>query len=128
MEFLCEREELQSGVSAVEKIVATRSTLPIISNILFEASKSGLKLSANNLEVGIEVGLKANVSREGSVLLPAKTLSGIVNKLPSGPVGFKLAENGTVRISYAQSYFSIHSLPPDEFPTLPKIKGGKNLS
>jgi len=128
MDFICEKKEIQNGVSAVEKIVTTRSTLPIIGNILFEAGKNSIKLSANNLEMGIEIGVKAKVIKEGAVLLPAKTLSGIVNRLPEKPVSFKLGENGIVRIAYDQSHFNIHSLPPDEFPALPKIKEGKNFT
>ncbi|MFA6170073.1 MAG: DNA polymerase III subunit beta [Candidatus Margulisiibacteriota bacterium] len=128
MEFTCEKKDLQSGVSTVEKIVATRSTLPIIGNILFELSKNGLKLSANNLEMGIELNVKANVAKEGSFLLPAKTLSGIVSKLPDTSVNFKVAENKTVKISYENSHFNLHSLPADEFPALPKIKEGKTIT
>lgn len=128
MEFVCEKKDLQSGVSAVEKIVTTRSTLPIIGNILFEASKDGLRISANNLEMGIELGIKAKVNKEGAVLLPAKTLGGIVSKLPELKVGFKLSEKGTIKISYDQSHFNVHTLPPDEFPVLPKVKGGKSFS
>ena len=128
MEFSCEKKELQSGVNTVEKIVATRSTLPIIGNILFEAVKSGLKLSANNLEIGMELNIAAKVEKEGAVLLPAKTLSGLVAKLPEAVVSVKLGENGTVRISYNQSHFTLNSLPPDEFPTLPKVKEGKTIS
>ncbi len=128
MEFNCEKKQLQGGVGAVEKLVSTRSTLPIIGNVLFEAGKNGIKLSANNLEIGMELGIKANVSKEGAVLLPAKTLSGIVSKLPDTSVNFKLSENGTVRIAYDQSNFSLHSLPPDEFPALPKVKEGKSFS
>jgi DNA polymerase-3 subunit beta len=53
MEFTCDKKDLLAGVSSVEKIVTTRSTLPIIGYILFEAQKNELKLSANNLEMGI---------------------------------------------------------------------------
>jgi len=128
MEFICERKELQAGVSTVEKIVATRSTLPIIGNILFEAGKNSVKLSANNLEMGIELTIKAEVEKEGSLLLPAKTLSGIVSKLPEGRISLRLNENRTVRITYDKSHFNLHSLPPDEFPMLPKVKEGKNIT
>jgi len=128
MEFNCDKKELQAGVSTVEKIVATRSTLPIIGNILFEAGKSNVKLSANNLEMGIELTIKAEVEKEGSLLLPAKTLSGIVSKLPEGKIGLKLNENRTVRITYDKSHFNLHSLPPDEFPLLPKVKEGKTIT
>jgi DNA polymerase-3 subunit beta len=68
------------------------------------------------------------VSKEGSISLPAKTLSGIVSKLPETAVSFKLAENGTMKIAYDQSQFNLHSLPPDEFPALPKVKDGKTVS
>jgi DNA polymerase-3 subunit beta len=128
MEFTCEKKQLQAGVAAVERLVSTRSTLPIIGNVLFEAGKNGIKLSANNLEIGMELGIKANVTKEGAVLLPAKTLSGIVSKLPETSVSFKLNENGTVKITYDQSHFNLHSLPPDEFPALPKVKEGKSFA
>ena len=125
MDFVCEKKELQGGVNQVERIVSTRSTLPIIGNILFEAFKNNIKLSANNLEMGITINIPAAVSREGSVLMPAKTLGGIVAKLPDSKIDFKLGENGMVKIAYDQSHFNLHSLPPDEFPLLPKVKDGK---
>lgn len=128
MEFVCEKKEIQSGVQAVDRIVATRSTLPIIGNILFEAATGGVKLSANNLEIGIKLGVNATVVKSGAVLLPAKTLSGIVAKLPETAIGFKLGENGMVKISYNGSHFNIHSLPPDEFPALPTVKEVKSFS
>jgi len=122
MEFVCQKESLQAGVSIVERVVSTRSTLPIISNILFEAKKGSLKISANNLEMGIEYSIPANVTKEGSILIPSKTLAGIVSKLPDAEIGFKLKENNLVNISYKKSKLNIHGLPADEFPQLPKVK------
>lgn len=127
MEFSCPRNELLKGVQIVERIVSTKSTLPIIGNILFEASKSGLTLSANNLETGIEVTIQAKIVKEGTILIPAKTLSGIVSKLPSVDISFKVSEKNMVKISYNDSYFTIHGLPSDEFPSLPKVKEGKTF-
>src|SRR3990167_3573212 len=114
MEFSCSKEELQNGVSIVERIVATRTTLPILGNILFESTKSGLRLSATNLEIGIEILLEANVKSEGALLLPAKTLGAVVSKLPAGEVKFKLSEKGLLRISYGASHFNLHTLPAEE--------------
>ena len=65
MEFACSKEDLFDGVQSVEKIVSTKSTLPIIGNILFETTKSGIKMSANNLEVGMEVAVPAKIKKEG---------------------------------------------------------------
>lgn len=128
MEFTCEKKDIQNGVSLAERIVATRSTLPVIGNILLEADKNGLKLSANNLEIGIELNVRAKVLKGGAVLLPAKTLAGIVSKLPNIKVGFKVSGDGKICISYDQSSFNVHTLPPDEFPLLPKIKEGKSIT
>ena len=127
MEFTCLRDDLQKGVQIVERIVSTRSTLPIIGNILFETSKKGLKLYANNLEVGIELLIEAEIVREGSILVPAKTLAGIVNKLPKGEIKFKLKDRGIVNLSYKKSNFNLHALPADEFPHLPKVKEDKSF-
>ncbi|OGC21489.1 DNA polymerase III subunit beta [candidate division WOR-1 bacterium RIFOXYB2_FULL_42_35] len=128
MEFICERKKLQTGVSAVDRIVATRSTLPIIGNLLFETKKNTLKISANNLEIGIELGLEAKVEKEGAALIPAKTFAGIVSKLPESNISFKLMEKGAMRVSYNNSFFNINILPPDEFPMLPKVKDGKSFN
>lgn len=125
MEFNCNKGDLLEAVSKVEKIVSSKTTLPIIGNILFEAKKGKIKLSANDLEMGVELSFLATVVKEGSILIPAKTLSGIVNKLPEGNISFKVDEKGLVKISYKKSNFNIHGLPADEFPNLPAVKEDK---
>ncbi|MBU0687064.1 MAG: DNA polymerase III subunit beta [Candidatus Margulisbacteria bacterium] len=125
MEFTISKDKLARGVQMVERVVSTKSTLPIIGNVLFEAQKGKLKLSANNLEMGMEVEVPAEVQKEGSILVPAKTLAGIVSKLPNTKISFKVNDRGLVKISYNESHLGIHGLPADEFPTLPKIKENK---
>ncbi|MBI5399702.1 DNA polymerase III subunit beta [Candidatus Saganbacteria bacterium] len=128
MEFTCEKKDLQRGVSAVEKIVTTRSTLPIAGYVLFQADKNGLRFSANNLDLGVDLGIAAKIIKEGSVLIPAKTLSGIVSRLPETKIAFKLTEKGTMMISFGQSNFNVNTLPADEFPSLSQVKDGKKLT
>ena len=128
MEFSCSKDDIFNGVQTVERIVSTKSTLPIIGNILFETTKSGIKMSANNLEVGMEVNIPAKIKKEGSVLIPAKTIGGIVSKLPSADVIFKVSDKGMVKISYKESTLNVRGLPSDEFPVLPKIKEGRTFS
>ncbi len=122
MEITFAKEDLYSGVQAVERIVSTRSTLPIIGNVLVETSTDCVKMSANNLEMGMEISIPATIKEAGSALIPAKTLSGIVSKLPSTNVNLKKNDKGVIKISYKQSHFNINSLSPDEFPVLPKVK------
>ena len=128
MEFKCNKESLYRGVQSVERIVSTKSTLPVIGNILLEAEKSKFKISANNLEIGMEVSIKANIDEEGAILVPAKIFSGIVSKLPDTEITIKTMDKGIVRISYKQSNFNINGLSPDEFPALPKVKEGKSFN
>lgn len=128
MDINCVKEDLAAGVSAVERIVLTRSTLPIIGNVLFEAMKDGLKLSANNLEMGLEVTIPAKIKEEGAILIPARTLGGIVSKLPNEAINIRANEKGVVKISYKQSNVNINGLPSEEFPMLPKIKESKTIT
>jgi DNA polymerase-3 subunit beta len=95
---------------------------------LFEASRGGLKLSANNLEIGIEVNVAAQTIKEGSILIPAKTLGEVVAKLPDSEITFKLKDKGVISINYKKSNINIHGLPADEFPQLPHIKEGKSIN
>ncbi len=124
MEFNCSKEELVRGIHIVEKAVAVRNTLPIIGNILLESTSKGIKLAANDLEIGIEAIVDSQVLKDGAILAPAKTFSGIIQRLPEGEVKIKIDEGNTIKISCAQSKFTIHGLPTDEFPMLPKIKDG----
>lgn len=128
MEIKCSKDDLYSGVQAVERIVSSRTTLPIIGNVLFETTKEGLKLSANNLEMGIEVLVPANIKQDGAALIPAKTLAGIVAKLPEADINIRKTDKGVVKISYKKSNFNINGLSPDEFPVLPKIKESKTIT
>ena len=127
MKFKCAKDDLVNAVLAVEKAVAVRSTLPIIGNILIEAEENGLKFSANDLEMGIEMVIDAAISEKGSILAPAKTISGIVTKLPDGEVNVETEKNNQIKIVCGRSKFNIHGLATDEFPMLQKINTGIDL-
>jgi DNA polymerase-3 subunit beta len=122
MEVVITKEKLVDGVQTAERIVSTKSTLPIIGNLLFEAAKDYLKISANNLEMGLEIKVEAKVVKEGSILIPAKTLSGIVGKLPDAKINLHVSDRGLVKIAYQESHLNIHGLPAEEFPALSKVK------
>ena len=128
MELTCEQNTLFSALESVERIASVKSTVPIISNLLLEATKVGLRISANNLEMGMEVMVPARVQEEGAILVSAKTLTGIVSKLPEGSsVTVRSSENQQVRLSFKESKFQLYGLPPDEFPALPKLKDAKTI-
>lgn len=128
MKFKCVKDDLYKAIQIVEKAVAIRSTLPIIGNILIETTEKGLKLASNDLEMGIELVIDANIAQEGAILAPAKTLSSIVSKLPAGEVSFDVENNNNIKISCGRSKFSILGLSTEEFPMLNKLDSGVILN
>jgi DNA polymerase-3 subunit beta len=128
MEFKCVKTDLNNAIQVVEKAVSIRSTVAqIAGNILLEAKEHSLKLTANDMEIGIEFSIDTNVIEEGAVLAPAKTLSSIISKLSEGEVSFKVDGNHNILITSKQSKPNIYGLAIDDFPVLSKVTSGKNL-
>src|SRR3990172_5498688 len=89
MKLLFSKPDLWNAIQMVQSSVPTRSTLPILSNILLQVEKSGksvprVRLEATDLEVGIRVTVKAEIHREGRVTIPAKKFGEIVREMPDG--------------------------------------------
>jgi len=86
MKITCERDVLSNALAIVSKAVSGRNTLPILSNILFEAKTDRVELTATDLDTAIKYVIAARVERDGSVAIPASILSDIVSKLPDAPL------------------------------------------
>src|SRR5712691_12391715 len=86
MKVTCERRDLHDGLQTVARAVSSRSSLPILGNVLLDPETDSLRLAATDLELGIERRVPARVGETGSITLPAKTLSEIVGVLPEAEV------------------------------------------
>jgi hypothetical protein len=75
MKIHISNHDLLKGIQTVQSAISVRSTLPVLSNILFQATEKGLRLSATDLEVGIRTWIKADVLQQGAVTVPAKIIS-----------------------------------------------------
>lgn len=128
MEIKIPRSELLKGLSLVQGVVEKKSTMPILSNILFEATPGGLTLTATDLEVGVINVLPAEVLTEGKVAIHARGIYDIVRELSDSMVHLKTGENNWVTIICGCSDFKIMGLSPDEFPKLPKKGEGSQAS
>src|SRR5438270_5746609 len=93
VKITCKQQDLSRGLSAVSHAVSSRSTLPILSNILLATDHDRLKLSATNLEIGINCWVDAQIHEEGSTTVPAKLLTDFVNSLPQAPVDISAPED-----------------------------------
>lgn len=120
MEFLVNREKLSKILSIISHQVLTRPALPVLANVLFEAEKNNLKISATNLELGMIFSLEAKVGKAGKITLPAKTLTDFILTLTAPEVDFKL-ENSEMAAVAGKSFAKIPTISADEYPLVPKI-------
>jgi DNA polymerase-3 subunit beta len=96
MKFSVSKDKLLEGLSTVQNVVSTRTTLPILSNVLLQASDGEIRLTTTDLDVGIRGSVEAQVERTGATTLPARRLFSIVRELPSSEIYFDVdAKNST---------------------------------
>ncbi len=122
MKVICSKENLMDGINIVQKAVSTKTTLPILEGILFEADEKNLRMTGNDLEIGIECYIMADVKRNGSIVLNSKMIGDIVRRLPDAEVLIEVKENNTVVIECENSLFELRGIPSEGFPALPSIK------
>ncbi|MBU4128862.1 DNA polymerase III subunit beta [bacterium] len=127
MKINCFQGDLIRGIQTVGSAVAGRATLPILTNILLEAKKGKIELSATDLEIGIKCSVPAQVKKEGAITIPAKRFSDIVRELPEGPVEME-AEDSQMKISSSGIFFKVLGLPAEEFPTLSEVESENRFS
>jgi len=119
MEFSCLQENLAKGLAIVGRAVATRSTLPVLSNILLATDQGRLKLSATNLEVGINCWIGAKVKEDGAITVPARLLTDFVNSLPPERIDAQLVtRTQTLGLKCANSDANIKGIDAQEFPLI----------
>lgn len=122
MQLRCDKNELQEAVSTVLKAISSRTTMPILQCILLQATNNTLTLTGNDLELGIECKIKAEVIENGSIAIESKIFSEIVRKLPNYEVFISVDSNGLTKILCDKSKFNISGLPGNEFIHLPTVE------
>src|SRR5688500_19485128 len=122
MRFTISREKLQEGLTAVGPSVPSKTTLPVLANLLLETTERGIRLSGTDLDIAVSTEVSADVESAGAITIPAKKLSEIARELPPAPV--KIAAVGEQRITLecGRSRFKLLGLPRDEFPTFPAVR------
>ncbi len=120
MKVTVSREALAHGLSVVARAVATRSTLPVLANVLLATDEGRLRLSATNLELAVTAWIPAKVAEEGAITVPARTFSDLVSTFPNEPVTMEAAiEPPTLHVHCASSHTDIRGIDAEEFPPLP---------
>ena len=111
----------------MQNVVSTRTTLPILSNVLLQAENGQLRLTTTDLDVGVSGAIEAQVEKPGATTLPARRLATIVRELPAAEIQIEVDSKNVASIRCGQSFFKILGLPEEEFPPLPKFEGAQDL-
>ncbi len=120
MKVTITRENFQKGLSAVAATIPTRTTLPVLSNILVETLEDRLRVRGTDLDISVSIQTAAEVSRQGAITLPAKKVADIARELPDAPVELE-SEGGRVLLACGKSKFRLNSLPSEEYPSFPDV-------
>ncbi|MFA5158434.1 MAG: DNA polymerase III subunit beta [Patescibacteria group bacterium] len=120
MKISCTQEKLNKGLSIVSRIVGSRTTLPVLSNIYLEGKSGQLKLSATDLEIGVMTSIGAKVDEEGALTVPARLLSEFIAN--NSDENLDLESKATTLHLKSQRYeANIKGIDPAEYPVLPEI-------
>jgi DNA polymerase-3 subunit beta len=114
------QENLARGLQVVGRAVSTRTTLPVLSNVLLRTEDAGLKLTTTNLEIGITCWLPGRIESDGALTVPARLFGDIVNSLPAGE-RVDLESDGAIGLHIRSGRFHTHikGIEADEFPAIP---------
>jgi DNA polymerase-3 subunit beta len=120
MEFRIAADELKKALHRAQGIVERKATMPILSNVLINATKTGVTVTAFDLDIGIVSEHQAEVVKTGAVTVSAKTLLDIVSFVPDANVVVKKLPNNYAEITSGAAHYKIVGMAPEEFPKLPK--------
>ncbi|MCL4862405.1 MAG: DNA polymerase III subunit beta [Caldilineaceae bacterium] len=127
MRVSCIQEHLAKGLSIVSRAVSTRSTMPVLGNILLEAKDNQLRLAATNREIGINCWIAARVEDEGAITVPARLLSEFVNSLPPERIDMELSvRTQTLHLTCARYNANMKGIDAFDFPLIPTAGNGED--
>jgi DNA polymerase-3 subunit beta len=121
------KEQISHGLQSVQNVVSTRTTLPILSNVLLRADGNRLEMTATDLDVTITCSVEATVKKPGATTMPVKKLFGIVRELANPEIELETDDKNVTSLRSGSSFFKIRGLGAEEFPPPPKFKEDKKV-
>ena len=127
MKIICTKSNLAKGVGIVSKAVPSKTTMPILECILIDATASMIKLTANDMELGIETIIEGDIVQPGMIALDAKIFSEIVRKLPDSEIVITTDDNDQTLITCEKAKFQIAGKSGSDFAYLPYIEKNESI-
>ena len=122
MKLICSKSNLLKGVNIVSKAVPSKTTMTILECILIDASANEIKLTANDMELGIETKIDGDILQKGIIAVDAKVFAEIVRKLPDNEVTIETGANYQISITCEKARFHISGKSGEDFSYLPYIE------
>lgn len=127
MKIICNKSNLAKGVSTVYKAVPSKTTMPILECILVDATNDIIRLTANDMELGIQTDVEGEIIDRGMIAIDARIFSEIVRKLPDNEVIIETKENLQTTITCEKAKFDLSGKPGEEFSYLPIIEKDESI-
>jgi DNA polymerase-3 subunit beta len=127
MRFTISREKLQEGLAAVTPAVPSKTTLPVLANLLVQTTEKGIRISGTDLDIAVSTEVTADVEAAGAITIPARKLSEIARELPPAPVKISATGDQRITLECGRSKFKLLGLPKSEFPSFPAVAFEKAL-
>lgn len=116
------KTELIKNIQNVQNVISSRTSLPILANILIEARANTIKLTSTDLDIGISSVFTSEIEEEGAITVPAKRFNDIIKELPDEDVLIGTMKNNSITIKCEKCFFKILGLPKEDFPKLPEFE------
>jgi DNA polymerase-3 subunit beta len=121
------KDQLLHGLQSVQNVVTTRTTLPILSNVLMRAEDNKVEFTATDLDVTISCTVEATVKKKGTATVPVKRFFGVVRELASPEIELEVDDKNACNVRAGASFYKINGLGADEFPPIQKFKEDKKI-
>lgn len=128
MKIFCSKNDLLKSINISMKAVPSKTTMPILQCILFDATSRQIKLTTNDMELGIETIVEGTIAERGIVAIEAKIIYEIIRRLPDSTITIESDDRYNVSVSCEKSYFEIPGMPGDDFARLPYIEKNESLT
>jgi DNA polymerase-3 subunit beta len=128
MNLTIAKDQLIHGLQSVQNIVCTRTTLPILSNVLLRASNNKLEFTATDLDVSICCSVEATVKKQGATTVPVRKFFSVARELTSPEIELEVDEKNACSVRAGASFYKINGLSADEFPPIATIKEDKKIT
>jgi DNA polymerase-3 subunit beta len=128
MNLAIAKDQIIHGLQSVQNVVSTRTTLPILSNVLLRAEEGRLELTATDLDVTVSCSVEANVKKAGATTLPVKKVYSLINALSNPEIELEVDDKNASSVRAGSSFYKINGLPAEEFPPIQQFKENKKIT